>query len=358
MTTIVESRRRLRLPSLGSAGSVLAPVVVALLVGAVVVAVTGNDPVSIYRTLAREAFGGADRVNATLAAATPLLFTGLAAAFAYRAGIFTVGVEGSFVAGGLATAAIGSHMDGVVPALGIAALLVVATFVGLVVAVLPAVLRAYARVDEVVTTLMFNFIASGLASWSVQAFFQERGQANSATAMVADAVRLPELAPPGQTNVGLLVALAAVAVYWWWTRSTTLGFELTTVGSAPRFAVAQGLRTRLVVLVALLGAGAIGGLAGGVHTLGIVHRFTAGFSAGFGFTGIAIALLARFNPVGIVAAAILFGALNSAGTTAQLFIDLPIQIIDVLQGTVMVFAVAQFALPRLRKRQAVPVATT
>lgn len=329
------------------------PILIALIVAAIVLGATGNDPLDIYGRLVSEAFGTPSRLNATLAAATPLLFTALAAAFAYRAGIFTVGVEGSFVAGGLTAAVVGSHMAGMPPVLAILVPLACATAAGVLVAAIPALLRGFWNVDEVVTTLMFNFIVAGVAAWSVQTFFQQRGQSNSATAYVAENAELPALAPPGQTSVGLLIALAALVFYAIWMKRSVMGYEFRAVGLAPRFATAQGLRVRLVVLVALLGAGLIGGLGGGSHTLGLVHRYTEGFSAGFGFTGIAIALLARFHPIGILVGAVLFGALNSAGATVQLFIDLPLQIIDVLEGTIMVFAVAVFVLPRfLRSRAA------
>lgn len=327
------------------------PVLIALIIGGIVLAVTGYDPFSIYGSLATEAFGSASRINATLAAATPLLFTGIAAAFAYRAGVFTVGVEGSFVAGGLTAAVIGANMGSVPPVLSVIIPLAGAAIVGTLVATIPAILRSFWAVDEVVTTLMFNFIVTGLAGWSVQAFFQQRGQANSATAYISDNAALPDLAPPGQTNVGLIIGLVLLIGYALWMRYSTLGFEFRAVGSAPRFSAAQGLRVRNVLLIALLGAGLIGGLGGGSHALGIVGRYSSGFSASFGFTGIAIALLARFNPIGVLVGAILFGALNSAGATVQLFINLPVQLIDILEGTVMVLAVATFVVPRWWKRR-------
>ena len=322
------------------------PVGIALVVGAIVLLATGNDPIAVYGRLASEAFGTPSRINATLAATTPILFTAIAAAFAYRAGVFTVGVEGSFVLGGLTAAVIGARMEGVPPVVSVLLPLLGATVAGVLVAAIPAVLRALWGVDEVVTTLMFNFIVAGLAGWSVQAFFQERGQANSATSYVTANAELPALAPPGQTSWGLVIALLLLVGYAVWMRFTTIGFEFRAVGSAPRFSAAQGLRVRTVLLVALLGAGLIGGIGGGAHALGLVHRYTEGFSAGFGFTGIAIALLARFNPIGILVGAILFGALNAAGATVQLFIDLPVQLIDILEGTVMVFAVPRWARRR------------
>lgn len=341
--------------SLRSAGSGIRhaalPVLIAFGVGALVVAVTGNNPLTIYGRLAKEAFGSANRIDATLAAATPLLFTAVAAAFAFRAGVFTIGVEGSFVLGGLSAAVVGAQMADVPGPLAVLVPLVVAVVAGLLVAVIPAVLRAYWAVDEVVTTLMINFIVTGIAGWSLQTFFQARGQANSATAYVSENAELAALNPPNQANLGLIIGLLLLIGYALFVRGTALGFEFTAVGSAPRFSVAQGLRTRVVVLIALLGAGLIGGLGGGVHALGIIHRYTGGFSASFGFTGIAIALIARFSPIGILLGAILFGALNAAGATIQLFINLPVQLIDVLQGTLMIFAVAQFVVPRFLRRR-------
>jgi general nucleoside transport system permease protein len=350
-TATSDARRRAR-AALAGVGRAAVPVLIAFLVGGVVLAVTGHDPVEIYRLLAAEAFGGGSRIDATLAAATPLLFTSVAAAFAYRAGVFTIGAEGSFTLGGLAAAVVGAHVGSWPAVAAVSVSLAAACVAGVVAAVVPAVLRARWQVDEVVTTLMVNFIVAGVAAWAVQAFFQERGQANSATAYVSEAATLQPFVPPNLTNAGLVIALLLVAGYTFWFRRTTLGFEFRAVGAAPRFAVAQGLRTRTVVVVALLGAGLVAGLGGGSHALGVVHRYTSGFSASFGFTGIAIALLARFNPVGIVVGSVLFGALNAAGSTIQLFVDLPIQLVDILQGTVMVFAVVQIGLPRLLRRTA------
>lgn len=326
------------------------PVVIALIVGALALAFTGTNPIEIYGMLVQEAFGGANRIDATLAAATPLIFTGLAAAFAYRAGIFTVGVEGSFAFAGLTAAVIGTSVGGMPAPLAISFSLLAGMVAGGLVALIPALLRAYFAVDEVVTTLMLNFIVVGVAAWLVQAYFLAPGQANSATAYIAGSAELPALNPPNQANAGLIIAVILVVAYAIWSKRSQLGFEFQAVGNAPRFAVAQGLRSRMVIITALVGAGVIGGLGGAAHTLGVVGRYSAGFSADFGFTGIAIALLARFHPVGIVIGAIAFGALNAAGATVQLFVNIPLQLIDILQGTVMMLAVAQFAIPRLRAR--------
>lgn len=327
------------------------PVAIALVIGALALALGGENPLEIYGMLVQEAFGDAARLNATLTSATPLLFTGLAAAVAFRAGVFNVGVEGSFAFAGLAAAVVGVSVGDLPPILAVLACLIAGAVAGMLVALVPALLRTWLGVDEVVSTLMFNFIVTGVTAWLVQSFFLAPGQANSATAYVASSAELPSLAPPGQLSAGFIIAIALVLVYAVWARRSQLGFEFDAVGRTPRFSVAQGLRVRTVLMTAMLASGAIGGIGGAVHALGVVHRFSVGFSASFGFTGIAIALLARFNPIGIFVGAVAFGALAAAGATVQLFVNIPIQLIDILQGTVMMLAVAQFAVPRLRRRR-------
>ncbi len=319
-----------------------APFALALLIGAAVLAATGHDPLAVYRLMIEEAFGGERRLAATLTAATPLLLTGLAAAVAFRAGVFNVGVEGCFYLGGLVAAVVGWRFGDWPAALLIPAALLLALVVGGAWMVLPGALRVRLGVDEVVTTLMLNFVAIGVTSWLVNGPLLARGSANSATPPIAASAELPRLLPPTSLNSGFLISLALVIAYGFWGRLTVGGFRSRLVGLNARFSRAVGLAPDRVVFGAMLASGALGGLAGGVHALGLVHRFVAGFSPGYGFTGIAIALLARNSALGVALAAVLFGALTSAGANIQLFSDVPIEIVEILQGAVMIFAVAQF----------------
>jgi ABC-type uncharacterized transport system permease subunit len=312
----------------------VAPFLIAL----VILLATGHDPLEFYQLLVREAFGGTDRIAATLSSATPLLFTGLATAIAFRAGVFNVGVEGGFVFGGLITATVAAHLSG---PLAIAAALAAGALAGMAVSALPGWLKARWNVDEVVTTLMFNFVVAGLTGWLVTSFLQARGVANSATPLIAKSGWLPDLLPPYALTSGVLIGLTMAVAYALWIRYSMLGYELRQTGLNPRFAAAQGIRVNRVIIVSMLLSGAIAGLGGAAHALGVVHRFVDGFSPGYGFTGIAVALLGRNSAIGVVVGAILFGALASAGTTAQLFSDIPLDIVDVLSGTVMIFAVVR-----------------
>lgn len=337
---------------LQAALAIALPLVLAFAGTAILLALAGHNPVEVYRLLIVESFGGTRRIAATLSAATPLMLTGLATAIAFRTGAFNVGVEGCVYVGGLAAAYVGFTFVGL-PAF---VLLPLALATGLVVGSLwmlvPGVLKARLDVDEVVTTLMLNFIAISLTAYLVNGPLLAPGSANSATPMVDAAARLPRLMPPSTLNAGFLIAVALLVLYWLWGKRTALGFETRLAGLNPRFATASGIDVPGLIIKMMLLSGAIGGLAGAVHALGNVGRFVSGFSPGYGFAGIAVALLGRGSAIGIFLAAILFGALAASGATIQLFSDVPIEIVNVLQGMVMIFAVARFGWIMSKKRDA------
>jgi simple sugar transport system permease protein len=327
-----------------------APFVLALAIGAAILCAAGFEPIGVYRLMVEEAFGGERRIAATLTAATPLLLTGLAAAVAFRAGVFNVGAEGCFYLGGLVAAFLGFAAPGLPSPLLILSALGAAALVGGLWLLGPGLLRARLDVDEVVTTLMLNFIAISLTSWLVNGPLLARGSANSATPLIAPGAELPRLMPPATLHLGFAISLGFVVLYGAWSRFTVDGFRSRLVGVNPRFSRAVGIEPGYVFISAMVASGAIGGLAGGVHALGLVHRFVGGFSPGYGFTGIAIALLARNSATGVIVASLLFGALSSAGANIQLFSSVPIEIVQILQGAVMIFAVANLGLLWKRRR--------
>lgn len=334
---------------LSRAAAAAGPFALALVIGAIILAVTGYEPISVYRLMIAEAFGGKQRIAATLTEATPLLLTGLAAAIAFRAGIFNVGAEGCFYLGGIVAAVVGYSLPGWPSALLIPFALAAASIVGGAWLIFPGLLRARLGVDEVVTTLMLNFIAIDLTSWLVDGPLLARGSANSATPQIVAAAELPRLVLGGTLNFGFLISLVLVIAYGFWSHFTIAGFRSRLAGLNPRFSRAVGIDLQDVFMGVMIASGVAGGLAGGIHTLGLVHRFVAGFSPGYGFTGIAIALLARNSALGVAIASVLFGALASAGANIQLFSNVPIEIVEILKGAVMVFAVAQFRLGWMRR---------
>ncbi len=323
------------------AATAAAPFALAIAIGAVVLAATGHEPLSVYRLMIEEAFGGERRIAATLTAATPLLLTGLAAAIAFRAGIFNVGAEGCFYLGAMAAAVVGYASPNWPSAVLIPLALSASGIVGGVWMIGPGLLRSRLGVDEVVTTLMLNFIAVDLTSWLVNGPLLARGSANSATPPIVSNAELPRLLPHSTLHLGFVLSFLLVVAYGFWSRFSVEGFRSRLVGLNARFSRAVGIDPLSIFLRVMIASGVIGGLAGGIHVLGLVHRFVAGLSPGYGFTGVAIALLARNSAFGVALAAILFGALSSAGANIQLFSDVPLEIVEILQGAVMIFAVAQ-----------------
>lgn len=325
------------------------PFVVALVFGAIVLVITGRDPLEVYGLMLDEGFGGPEEIAATLSAATPILFCAVATAISFRAGLFNMGVEGAFFLGGLAGTVVGFTVLGLPGPVLLLFELAVGALVGGLWLLIPGWLKARLEVDEVVSTLMLNFVAINFSAYLVNHVFLAPGAGNSQTPLIAQSGWLPRLMPPSTVNLGLVIALALLLGYDLWGRFTPLGYEARVTGMNSQFSRAVGINVPgLIVKVAAI-SGAIGGLAGACHAAGLVHRFVAGFSPGYGFTGLAVVLLGRNTAVGILVGAVLFGALASAGTTVQLFADIPIQIVDVLQGTVTVFAVVR--LGRLVKRR-------
>lgn len=341
---VVRSRRILT-----SLREAITPVAIALAVGALVMRVSGIDPFATYALMAENAFGSVQSIGGTLTSSTPLLFTGVATAVAFRAGVFSLGAESGFVLGGLTAAWLSLVVDGPAAFVIIVAILG-AVAVGAIYSLPAAWLRVKYGVDEVVSTLMLSFAAAGIAAWIVNSFLLAPGSANSATPAVT--ASLPRLMPPATLNIGFLIALALIVAYAVVLRRTRAGLELHHTGVNPQFTAAQGISTGRVIFYAMLTTGAVAAIGGAVHALGVVGRFVGtGFSAEYGFTGIAIALLARRSALAIVPAALLFGAFANAGSTIQLFADIPLDIIDILQGTVMMFAIANFAAIWRRRKK-------
>lgn len=342
MATVVSPAPVRRGPAvLKALSGALQPLLLALVLAAIVLAIAGHNPLEVYRLLFIESFGSTRRIASTLAAATPLIFTGLATAIAFRTGAFNVGVEGCVNVGGLAAAFVGFTFVSLSGYVLLPAAILASMVVGTLWMVVPALLKSRLDVDEVVTTLMLNFIAISLTAWLVNGPLLAPGSANSATPMIDNAARLPKLMRGSTLNAGFLIALGCVVLYWFWGKWAALGFETRIAGMNARFATATGLNVPGLVFRMMLLSGAIGGLAGGVHALGTVFRYVSGFSPGYGFVGIAVALLGRGNAWGMLLAAILFGALATSGATIQLFSNVPIEIVNILQGMVMIFAVAR-----------------
>ncbi|RLC95291.1 MAG: ABC transporter permease, partial [Chloroflexi bacterium] len=282
--------------------------------------------------------------------ATPLIFTGLATAVAFRAGVFNVGVEGSLYMGAFAAAWVGFTFTELPGWLLVPLAFILAGIVGGLWCLIPGYLKARLRVDEIVTTIMLNYVAILFTSYLVNGPFLVPGLANAMSEKIAPAAQLARLAPPSQLNLSFVIALAAVVVTAFLFQRTTMGFELRTVGANPLFARWSGMPLGSVILKVMFLSGLLGGLAGAGQVLGVHYRFVANFSPGFGFDGITIALLGRNSPLGTLFAALLFGVLRNGGSTMELFTDVPRDLISILEATIIFFVAIEFSLAWLRRR--------
>ncbi len=336
---------------LASLRALLVPFAVALILAGIVLIVIGENPLAIFGLLAEESFGSARRIASTLSSATPLLFTAVATAICFRAGVFNVGVEGAFLVGGLAAVFVAFALPAGLGITLIPLALVAAMAAGAIWLWFPGWLLARFEVDEVVSTLMLNFIAAAITGYLVNGPLLSASAGNNMTPAIHDAAHLPRLMPPSTLHAGFLIGIAVMVLYGLWCRFTPAGVEGGLVGLNRRFARAMGISVSGTMITVMCLSGAIAGLGGASHGLGQLFRFSDAFSPGYGFTGMAVALLGRNHPVGMIVGAVLFGALASAGTTIQLFSSVPLDLVDIIQGLVMIFAVMELALPRLRRRR-------
>jgi ABC-type uncharacterized transport system permease subunit len=277
--------------------------------------------------------------SATLVRAVPLMLIGLGIALAFRAGVFNIGAEGQFYAGAIAATWVGLHVAGLpaalaLPAVGSAALLAGALWVAV-----PVGLRLRYGVLEVISTLLLNFVAEALVSFMVQGPLQERQGIYPQSDPIAQSARLP-LVPGTRLHVGLFLTLGCAGVLWYVFARTRWGFMLRAVGAGPRAAEVSGrIDSRRVTAQALLASGAVAGLAGGIEVTGVSYALYQNLSPGYGFTAIAVALLARLNPVGVVGAGLLFGALEAGAGAMQRDAGVPAVAVSVVEAVVLIVVV-------------------
>lgn len=286
---------------------IVAPVVaifVALLLAAGLIAAAGVNPMTAYAEMLAGAFGSRLSMTETLTRATPLILTGLAAAIAFRARLWNIGGEGQFFMGALATAWIG-HSLGLPPVLGIAVLLVIGMAAGAALLAGPAYLRLRFGVDEVVTTLLLNFIVILFVGLMVEGPLRDPMAFGWPSSVPVDGdFRLPDLIARTRLHIGFLIAIAAAGVVWLILARTVFGTETRAVGLSPSAASFAGISLPKNLMAVALFSGAMAGLAGSMEVLGVTAVVTTTMSPGFGYAGIVVAMLAALHPAGVVAAAV------------------------------------------------------
>jgi general nucleoside transport system permease protein len=319
-------------------------VVLALAIGAAVILMVNESPAAVFQTLFLGAFGDQAKIAGTLLQTTPILICGVAACIGLRGGMFNVGIEGQLFLGGLAAAWVGFAAPlpaGVHMLAGLAA----ATLAGAAWVCLPAYFRARYNTNEVVSTILSNYVAVLLTSYFTIFVFKRPGGWSETPAVLPTAY-VPALFSFSRLNWGLVIGLALAGLTTWFFSHTARGYSISAVGSAPKFAEYGGVDVKRQSFLVLLVSGAVGGLAGGIETLGVHHRFMEGFAPGFGFDGLIAALLANGSPIGTIATALFFGALRNGSLLLEVETSASREIITVIQALIILSVSAQVLMKR------------
>lgn len=318
-------------------------VALALLIGGILLFISGSSPIEAYVALFKGAFGGAENIARTLEKATPLIFGGLAVAFAFKAGLFNIGGQGQLLMGAIVAAYIGFAFNGLPFIIHMPLALLGGSLAGAAYAGIAGVLKAYTGAHEVITTIMLNFIAINITDYLANGPWKDEGIVARTPAVLETAV-IPQISG---YPVGFgLACLMAVLTYYLLFR-TTLGYAVRTTGLNSHAAQYAGIKVAHIIVLTMAFSGFLAGMGGAVETLGVVGRFQPGFNAGLGFDGITIALLAKTNPLGVIPAAILVGAMQAGAAQMQFDAGVRFQIIDIIQALILFFVSADLIVRKI-----------
>jgi len=323
-------------------------VVFGFIVGAVVMALSGYDPLEAYAALLKGAglLGDIKRFGDTLLNMTTLILTGLSVAFAFRTGLFNIGAAGQMLMGGFAASYLGVVLT-LPKIIHLPLAVLAATAAGALWALIPGLLKAKYRVHEVVTTIMMNWIAMWSVYYFVPALIPGHFNTESLPIQPTASLRvdwLTRLFDGSYVNLGLLIALAATAVIWFILEKTAFGYELKAVGFNPHAAEYAGMAVGKNIVLSMIIAGALSGLAGAVFYLGYANNLKIGVLPPLGFDGIAVALVGLNSPIGVVLAAFLFGMMNAGKLFMQSATAVPNELVPAINGIIIFFAAASLAI--------------
>ncbi|WP_033164585.1 ABC transporter permease [Clostridium sp. KNHs205] len=327
---------------------ILVPVVsilISFLAGAILIAGIGGNPGEAFSFLLKGAFGTKANFGETIVKSVPLIFTGLAATFAYKCGVFNLGAEGQFAMGAVASIWVSTSLTGIsgIPLLVIS--LIAGVLAGGLWGCIPGILKITRGLNEMIVSIMLNYIAILFMGYLYSSPLRE----GSVPQTAAVPVKLPRIMEGTRLHAGIIFAIVLALLLYYFLFHTAAGFKLRAVGLNQTAARYNGYSVKKIMLVSFIISGAIAGLGGSVELHGTQFRLMAGFGDGYGFDGVAIALIGQLNPIGTVLVAYLFAVLRTGATTMQAGSGMPTSVIDIIQALIIVFAVAGSALTNLPK---------
>jgi general nucleoside transport system permease protein len=322
-------------------------VFVAVVIGGIVIFSAGGNPFEAYAGLIEGSFGSARALSETGIWATPYILAGLAVALAFRGGLFNIGAEGQLSFGAVAAAWVGYALPGIInmpiPAfLHVSLAIIAGVLAGAIWAAIPGYIKARWGGHEVINTIMMNYIALNLTSYLLNGPMKDPSPLNvsARTPLIAENARLPLIFPDFRLHWGFILALVMAGVVWFLLWKMTLGFQIRTAGLNPDAAKYSGVNVKRMIVLTMAFSGALAGLAGAIEVVGLNYRHELGFSSGYGFDAIAIALLGKTHPAGVVVASILFGAMRNGATMMQFRTQIPVDVISVIQALILLFVAA------------------
>lgn len=333
---------------LNDLGISVAAIILSLVLAALIMVLAGYNPIAAYTAMLNGAFGSTNAIANTLAKSTPLLLVGLACAFANKGGIFNIGGEGQLYMGAFFAAVAALAMQGMPRMVVIVACLLIGALAGGMVGAFNGFLKAKLQINEVIVAIMLNYICKFLTSHYVNGPLKEEGSQTAKTVAIGDEYMLTKLLDKTQLTTAFLLALALVVIMYFFFEKTRMGYNIRAVGENPRAAQAAGIAMSGTVVLTMGISGALAGLAGATEVFGKMGRFIDLFSPGYGFTGIAVAVLGRNNPFGVLLSALLFGVIEAGSMKMSYEAGVSTSMISVMQGLVILF-VATPALVKMFK---------
>lgn len=316
----------------------VAALLLAFLVAAIVILLSGANPLVAYKSMLFGAFGSKQSIAETLVKTTPLLLCGLGLTIAYRTGLVSIGSEGQMIMGGLFATLAGIYFKGLPSFVLIPILMLAGMLGGAIWGGIPGYLKAKLGVSEVINTIMLNYIATFTVAYLLSAPLKEPPGYFPQSAQIAKEAWLPIIIPGTRLHIGIIFALASVLIVYFLLWRSPLGFQMRAVGYSQTAAKNNGIKVGKNLILALALSGAFAGLAGMVEISGLHYRLMGGFSSEYGFDAMAVALLGKLNPAGVTVAAVLFGALRVGANMMQRTVQVPSSLVFVIQGLIIIFS--------------------
>ena len=321
----------------------------ALVLCSVLIIWAGVPVLEAYALLFKGAFGSAFALKETFTRSIPLIFTGLAVAVAFRSKFYNIGAEGQLYAGALATAYFGTGLVSLPTYLMVPFLLLVGALAGGLLLLVPVLLKTRLKVDEVVTTLLLNFVVLLVVSYLIEGPWRDpMAMGWPQTASIIDEGVLPTLMTKGRLHAGLIVAIIASVLIWAMMRFTVLGYEIKAVGFNAKGAEFSGVNVNRTVVFTALISGGLAGIAGVSEVAGLKGYLTLDLSPGFGYTGVAVAMLAQLHPLAVIPAALFLSAIYVGADSMSRAVNIPTYIADVLVGVSVLAILVSVMLTRYR----------